>query len=473
MSRSTKVQEKETMTDLNSAFDCVRRIQTGTFWASQQDLILAQKLFESALDMDPVNIAALNNTAFLLLKRKELEKAQEMMSRALAVDPEHPHTLGIAALLAQEIPQENRFEKARELFEKSLKNNPADVTVHLNYAYMLQVVGDYHRALEIYTRARDLNVMDMSARFQRSLCLMTLAETPQQWKEALDEYEIRHLIYNTGGPQRGKAMYTGREVGLGHGGLLITCEQGIGDAVMCARYARYLKESGVFKNIYMLCLPPWVDLMGRMEGVDGVYTTAKDAPEFDYFVPSMSLMRAEGYPTIQPPSTPYLKHSENFEFGSFGSSKLKVGLAWAGNPQHGNDRWRSIGPDLFSDAFAGVDGVSFYSLHQQETNRFKPEFVHDCNVSTLGSLADVIQSMDLIVTVDTSILHIAGASGVPTFGLLASNPDFRWGHKGLDTSWYPSVRLLRADKPLNWKPVLDRAAKKVEMFANMHRTANA
>lgn len=458
------------MIDLNKLLDSDKRLKTGLYWVGEKDFDTALGCFESVLDLDPKNISALCNTAFIAMKQKQQEKAEFMVEAALAVDPENAHALGIAAMVAQETPNADKFEVARGLFEHSLKNDPADVTRHLNYAYMLQLVGDYPRALEIYTQARNLNIMDMSARFQRSMCFMTIAETPQQWKEALDEYEIRHLIYAVQGPNDGTKIYTGDAVPP-DSTLLICNEQGIGDSIMMGRYVRSIKER--FKKVYFLCKTHWMDLMARVEGIDGVYTDLKSVPKYDFYVPCLSLMRATGYPAIHASNTPYIKRS-SVEFGSkLPGRKLKVGLGWMGNPDHGNDRWRSIGPDLFSDAFAGIKGAEFYSLHTQEINRFKPEFVHDCNVSTLGAVADVIQSMDVIVTVDTAFVHIAGGLGIPAYVLLPSNPDWRWQLKSTTTDWYPSIRLLRSDKPLNWKPVLEEAATQVNAWAQMHRSETA
>lgn len=457
------------MIDLNQAMDVNARILSGNFFVSQNDLKTSLALFQSALELEPFNMSALCNTAYILMKDRQLLAAESYIKTALTFSPDHPHALGIYALIAQESPNEGRFESARMLFEHSLRGDPANSTTLLNYAYMLQVVGDFPRALEIYTQARDRNVLDLSARFQRSMCMMTLAETPEQWREALREYEIRHLLLSTRAPNNGSAVFTGEDVEFGKS-LLIVCEQGVGDSVMMGRYVRKMKP--LFKNVYLFCQESWVGLLDRIVGVDGVFSDIAAVPPHDYYIQSMSLLLAEHYPVWKPSPAPYLQRSSPSLWDGSTSGRVRIGVCWQGNPAHGNDRWRSVGPDLFCDAFADVD-ADFYSLHTPEVNRFCPDFIEQLDIQTLPRLADFIQAMDMVITVDTAILHIAGALGVPTYALIPTNCDWRWGWKGDSTDWYPSVTLFRASEPLGWKSVLGSVRNRVDVFVDEHRSAAA
>ncbi len=460
------------MIDLHEVLDTPdKRISVGNFWASHSDFGTSLRMFQSALDRDPDNVTALANGAFMYLKIREFAQAEAWIERALALAPDAPQLLGIQALIVQESvirdPAE-RFHIARALFEKAIAADPANITTLLNFAYMLQLLGDFQRAAEIYTRARDLNVMDLSTRFQRAMCLLTLARAPHEWREAWDEYEIRHMLYQSNMPNRMKPMYTGMADGLGDDSLLIVCEQGIGDTVMAARYVRFFKHNRVFRHVYMLCRPGQEALFERVDAIDGAYSDVNQVPPFDFYIPALSLMRVECWPDVQPSAVPYLR-SYSWGTGYLSATELcdvsgaRIGLCWAGNPEHGNDRWRSIGPDLFSDAFTGVP-AAFYSLQQPHDNHRMPQFARDLGISTLDRLTEVISDMDLVITVDTSILHIAGALGIPTLALIPSNPDWRWQTSHENTAWYPSVRLFRADAPLNWAPVLARVRSEVQAF---------
>lgn len=448
------------MIDLHEVLDTPdKRTRVGNYFIrDHKDYDTGLSLFESALDLDPYNLVALCNGAYLLMKRKDLGRAEHWVKQALGKSPEHAHALATYALIAQESTE---YDAARALFEHALRNDPHNLTVLLNYAYMLQLVGDYRAARDIYTKARDVAPLDLGVRFNRSMCMMTIAETPEEWREALDEYEIRHLLYNTRGPAN-KILYSADTVVEGDNpALVIVGEQGIGDQIMMGRYASFLKAQGKFKRIYLTCLEPWKEIMGRMIGFDGVFTTKEEMPPHEYYIQALSLLRSEGYPRVTAPNSPYVR-GRSVIHGKTG--KLKVGLCWAGSPEHDNDKYRSIGPDQFSDAFARLDGdVEFYSM--QKPGMLKPEFVNDGDVSSLERLADVIQSMDLIVTVDTAVLHIAGALYVPTFAAIASNADWRWTQSGDKTHWYPSVRLFRAKRPLEWRPVLEEMGHQIERFA--------
>ena len=448
------------MIDLNKILsDTIKRVDVGNFYTNKQDLDTGIGMFESALDINPKDINALCNGAFVLMKQLKMDRARKWIRQAIHYHPDHPHSYGIAALISQ---QENEWNLARDMFEHSLSIDPNNVTTLLNYAYLLQIVGDFKKALTIYTKARDLDPLDVNTRFQRAMCILTLANNMEQWREGWGEYELRHALYSSVTIPN-KPVYTGQD---GGGSLLMIAEQGIGDAVMTARYARWLKNQGIFKKVFVLCLEAWVELLSRISGVDAAASDVSKLPEFDYTVKMMSLMRADDYPKFIPDNSPYLRSDAEL---TFKPGKLKIGLCWQGNPAHGNDKYRSIGPDAFCDAFAGIEGVEFYSLHQPEVSKIRPDFVMDLSVNTLGHLADKIGQMDLVITVDTAHLHIAGAMGIPVFGLIASNPDFRWQGTGSKTDWYPSATLFRAMEPLKWSGVLAEVRAKVIKFIGDHK----
>lgn len=458
------------MIDLNQILATAdERVTVGNFFVAQGFLDTGLSLFRAALDVDPEHIHALCNSAYILITQKQLSAADMMLAQVLKQEPENSQALGHKAILVQEMDMPDKWQRAREFFNRSITSDPKDGVRLLNYAYMLQLVGDYAGALESYNTARDLNVLNLSGRFQRAMCLLTLADTPAQWQDAWDEYEIRRLIYSMTIPNRGKPLYTGQAVGQFHPTLLIVCEQGIGDAVMTARYVRFLKEDIQFEKVYMLCNPGWDSLLDRVHGINGVYTNINQVPSYDFWIPAMGLMRAESWPEVKPSNAPYLavNHFPGRLAGYADPRKLKIGICYQGNPEHGNDKYRSINPELFTEAFSYLSHcANFYSLQQAHVPG-RPAFTREVSIETLDRLADVISDMDLIITVDTAILHIAGAMGVPVYGMLATNPDWRWGLNSATTDWYPSVTLFRADKPLEWKPVLDLVRQAVDHFIFM------
>ncbi len=452
--------------DLAQLLDVPKRVEVAGGYVLKGDYATALALCESVLELDPDNVAACVNGAFVLFKQGNFARAAAWIARGLRLEPENPVAWNISAQIEQAF---ERYDIACIFFEKTIALAPARQEFYLNYGYLLQLIADYPKAYGIYTKARDLDVLNFNTRFQRALCMMTLARTQEEWTLALDEYEVRHLLYNTGGRGIGqpKPLFTGDKPVTGQA-ILIATEQGVGDAVMTGRYARYLKRAGA-KAVYLFCgNPAWVELMATIDDVDGVFSDPDRLPYYDCFIPAMSLLRVTGYPTVQASNEPYLRPpkpgtANHISLPAF-SGKPRVGLCWAGNPAHGNDRYRSIGPELFGCHLERLArDVDFFSLHQDAIAR--PDFVKPGGAETLIQLAGLIGGMDLVVSVDTAQAHIAGAMGKRTFALLSRGVDWRWGMDtgALDrTDWYPSVRLFRAAQPLQWGPVLDRVASSVE-----------
>ena len=441
------------MIDLNEVLDTTgKRIELGVYCVARGDKQTGLSLFQSASDLEPDNIEALVNTAAVLIGMKEYEAAEVFTRRALKVDPNHAHVLGTMAQIEQ---QKGDYVAAKQYFCESLKSDQNNATTLLNYAYMLQLGGDFYGALSAYTRVRDINPMDFSARFQRSMCMLTIADSPDEWREALDEYEIRRMLMKFAAVSP-TPQYTGQIDTKA--AVLLICEQGLGDAVMMARYIRQLVGERVGR-VYIHCNKNWVWLMSKVEGVSGVFSDISEVPPHDYHMPMMSLMRAGFTPSRFYDKAKYLKV---YSAGQ-NQDKYKIGLCWQGNPEHGNDRYRSIHSTEFWKYLGGIENVEFISLQTPEVNAVSmPPVVTEANLPTVQKLAETIAGLDMVVTVDTAILHIAGALGIPTIALIPSNPDWRWRTVDAATPWYPTVQLVRAKRPLDWDDALEKAAQKVK-----------
>lgn len=456
------------MTDL-SRLSASRRLDFGLQCVDKGDLDTALVLFDSVLDVDPSNLHALCNGAFIFIKRRDFAGARSRIDRALMIDGQHAHAWSLRATIAQETGQ---WSIARKYFERAIELDSLNITTIGNLAYFSQLVGDYDNAIKYYTKARDLNPLDLNVRFNRAMSMMTVAKTQQQWNEALSEYEIRHALYRTQLGQMTRPMYTGTEP-RAYKRLVVVFEQGIGDAVMMARYIPLLTQSAAngFAKVYLLCSKDAASLMGRMNGVSAcdIFTNSAELPEHDYYLNSMSLLAATGHPTVQPSNAAYLRPIEMLDMcDPMRSSAPKIGLCWFGNPAHGNDRFRSIPVGKFEQVLVENSCVEYYSLHyHNKGTAFKPGILKACDVSSLDKLQAAIQRMDLIVTVDTAQLHIAGAMGKPTLMLTSRGVDWRWGIHGERThDWYPTVKHFRSDMPLEWGTTIEKVRYAIQVFIN-------
>ncbi len=228
--------------------------------------------------------------------------------------------------------------------------------------------------------------------------------------------------------------------------LLVAHEQGYGDLFHVARYLRALREQA--GTLLLECAPDAAELMRTVPGVDRVIAKGEATPrDFDAYVRLMSVPAHFGADPAAS-AIPYLHAAATPAAGE----GLRVGFAWSGNPQHANDRERSVEPERFA-ALGTVAGVTWVSL------RKGPEF------PSFSETAACIATLDLVISVDTSVAHLAGAMGKSVWLLLPARPDWRWGIEGERTAWYPSMRLFRRAFGRPWDDVFERVRAELEALA--------
>jgi len=257
--------------------------------------------------------------------------------------------------------------------------------------------------------------------------------------------------------------------------ILLHVEQGLGDAIQFARYAPVIRALGAEvvleapRELMRLLAPlarAGVRLVQRGQAL----------PHFDLHCPLLSLPGAFGCDLDHvPAAVPYLTADAaavaQWRDRLGGAGTLKVGLAWAGNPQHGNDHNRSFRPLAFKPLFA-VPGVSFYSLQKQQRPGDAADLaqlgpVRDlaADLNDFSDSAAALTALDLLVAADTSIVHLAGALARPVWTMVPFSPDWRWLLQREDTPWYPSMRLYRQPRERDWGSVMRRVADDLRKLA--------
>jgi hypothetical protein len=253
--------------------------------------------------------------------------------------------------------------------------------------------------------------------------------------------------------------------------ILLYSEQGIGDTIQFVRYANEFAKRGA--RVIVHCPWPVKLLLQKCSGVRLAYGLTEPAPKYDWHVPMLSLPYAFGTtPQTIPAEIPYVKVDTSrkktwagrVENATPPGTKLRVGLAWAGNPKHKNDVNRSIDPRLFAP-FADVPGVALFNLQKSNENEKaaimpeRPRLVDFASsLCDFAETAGLIDHLDLIICADTAIAHLGGAMGKPVWLMCPFVPDFRWGLKGETCAWYPTMRIFRQDKPRDWPGVIERVA---------------
>ncbi|NJK74606.1 MAG: tetratricopeptide repeat protein [Microcoleus sp. SU_5_6] len=244
--------------------------------------------------------------------------------------------------------------------------------------------------------------------------------------------------------------------------ILLCPEQGLGDAIQFIRYADLVKQKG--GRVIVWCLPHLQRLFEGVSGIEQLIVNPEDAPDFQVRSQLMSLPHILGttLATI-PADVPYLEPPPDVKFTINETPNLKVGIVWSGNPKHSLNQVRSF-PLILLSKLLNIPGVDFYSLQQEMTadDRTLLEQISVVDLSSyLNDFADtaaIVAELDLVISVDTSVAHLAGAMGKQVWVLLSFVPDWRWLLEREDCPWYPTARLFRQEKAGDWEGVFDRLA---------------
>lgn len=391
----------------------------GCVYSDQKKYKLAKENYVKTLELEPEHRSAHNNLGNILRSEGNMAEALVHFEFILEHYPEHVNSINGAGACYASLGEHDR---AISFFKKAIALNPTDYHAHTNYGIELLTLGNFEQGWDEY-----------AWRFKRPDLKRDL-EMPE-WQ---------------GEPLEGKR-------------LLIHAEQGAGDAIQFLRFVPHVKTLGpeiVFechKDMYALCY--------EQTGIDIVISKGTKLPKYDYHVPLLSLAQIfdTSLDTI-PNQTPYIYVPENkikqWQNTLSTYEHFKVGLVWSGNPEHPNDLNRSCDLNQWLP-FLSLKNIDFFSLQK----KFKLEQLNalskDVNIINLDDkifdyvdTAACITQLDLVITVDTSVAHLAGALGKPVWVLTPFVPDWRWMLNTEKSPWYPTMQLFRQQKIGDWEPVI-------------------
>ena len=379
--------------------------------------------------------------------------------QALRLDPNDARTYVGLGLLAR---RQEKIAEAETAYERALELDPRLAEAHYNLGNIHHQENRLERATTHYQRALSINPDYAEAHLNLGLTWLLAGELEQGWRE----YEWRLRLADAAGqrPELDVPRWTGAP--LKGKRVLLHTEQGLGDAIQFARHAPLVKARGGI--VIVECQSVLARLLGTVPGVDQVMARGGPVPRVDAQAPLMSLPAILGT-TLEtvPHDVPYVAAAPGHE-GRFDRSlaraegRRKIGIVWAGNPAHKNDRHRSC-PLRHFLALSELPDVALFSLQKEP-----PEHDPLCGpqvvdlTSLLDDFADTaaaIERLDLVISVDTAVAHLAGALGRPVWLVLPFAPDWRWLLDREDSPWYPSMRLFRQQRPGDWEGVFQRLAK--------------
>jgi tetratricopeptide (TPR) repeat protein len=403
--------------------------------------------------------------AMCLIEGKRYRMAAACAREALRRNAEHPQALNNLGAALMELGES---EAAARYFRQAVRRKPDLADAHYNLGNVYREAKDPAQALACYEAALRLEPEHARARWNRALTLLWTGD----WERGLEEFEWRWRMPFLKPRSFAQPLWDGAP--LGGRTILLWAEQGLGDVIHFVRFAHQVKERG--GRVLLEAPRALLELLETAPGVDGVVPAGGVLPPFDVQAPLMSLPRILGIrPQGLPAAAPYLHAPAERRAvwrRRFGRLRgLRVGLVWSGNPEHAQDRRRSVDLEVLAP-LGRVAGVSFVGLQYGARSCqgwVPPPGLKLLHVGPeLGSFVEAaaaVAALDVVISVDTAMAHLAGALGVPVWVLLSFVPDWRWGLEGETTPWYPTMRLFRQPSAGEWAPVVARLAAALEALA--------
>jgi len=416
----------------------------------QKKYIEALNFYDEVKKDEKLAAKALFNSGNIFKEKKESKKAEECYIEALKYDSgncEIWNNLGLVQIETFE------YGKAENSFRNALHLKPFYTDAISNLAALYYEMEKPDEAIKTYNSAIEISP-ENDLHFNKALALLTKGN----YEEGFKEYEYRDSKLKN--DNRYKKIWNGES--LKNKRILVADEQGIGDAIQFLRFLKELKQRGAY--VIFHCRKSLYKFVERIEWIDETVNLQEEYGNYDFAVSLLSLphllkINEENIPS----ENPYIKAGKINKFEQIIKkyNGLKIGIAWRGNPEHKFDYKRSIGIEKFR-TITNIEGISIFSL-QLSLSEEEMEFLKRKNIIQLldkdVSIEDtinLIEVLDLVITVDTSIAHLAGALGKKVWTLLPFAADWRWKFGVENSVWYPSMRLFRQKKPGSWEEVFEK-----------------
>ena len=432
-------------------------------WADYAGKLLALgKLQEAgeacttALRLDPLNFRAKANLGSIQMAQGNLVEAEGHF-RTLVAD--HPHDEKARLLWITCLTWMGDSASVRREVAAVLQQEPESFLVHKSVMgpyYSLGLWNEYRAEVE---RFRGVDPTSAYVDYEESFVELLFGNMRQGW----ERFEARLKVPKSLRPQRSFAEPTWNGESFTGKTLLVWAEQGLGDTFMFVRYLALVKALG--GRVLLETQPALTAVAATCQGVDLVISQGVALPPFDLQISLMSLPWVfETDLDSIPADVPYLgvpkavaPRHELLERLGGGQDGTRIGLVWAGGPSHARDLERSLSGAALAP-LAALPGVSWFSLQvgRQDVPPLPGLVSLEPLLQSFSDTAFALDSLDLLITVDTSVAHLAGAMGIPTLLLLAWQPDYRWLLDRLDSPWYPTMRLYRQPAYGDWGTVIQQ-----------------
>lgn len=437
--------------------------QQGEYLKALQYINEALDHYEMASHPKPHYAELFNARGTLLEHLRNFEEALASFELASTFKPDYAEAFYNRGVILQSLM---RFEEALDQYTTAIALKPDFAEAFNNRGTLLRKFRRFDEALIHYNMAITLKPDYADAHYNKSTCALLLGHFEEGWREYEWRFQVRNAQERLGRAEHGDRPLWRGDTDLSGKTILLHTEQGLGDVILFCRYAQYLAKCGA--SVILEVPLSLKTLLLSLKGPSYIITRGEKPPAYDVQCSVMSLPLAFGTTLNSiPASTPYL-WAESSRMAQWQEklgpkTGLRIGLAWSGDMTHDDDRNRSIPLELLIPLTELP--LQFYSL-QKDVRKADQ---HALNRSTIqdfsGELDDfadtaaLISQMDLIISVDTVIAHLAGALGKPVWVLLPIIPDWRWLLDRKDSPWYPTARLFRQTHARDWTKVIKQAHK--------------
>ena len=423
--------------------------------------------YEKAIALRPDNAGAFTNRGNLYKQLNQYDQALTDYDKAIALEPNHSEAVYNRGTTLMELKQ---YDQALADFDRAIPLNPGHAEALYNRGTMLMGLKRIDDAIANFDQAIALKPNYANAYWNRALARLLLGCSSEgwgdyEWRWRTDQMQLgwREFVQ----PQwHGDIDITGKTA-------LLHSEQGFGDTIMAARYVRQVVDRGA--RVIVEARSPLTSLMQQIEGIE-VITQGQPIPRFDLHCPMMSLPRAFDTRTESiPAEVPYLwappAHLQKWQRRLPHTGRLRVGLNWAGSETFKHDATRSIGLARMLPLLGCTD-IEFFALQKDlrpgdaELLEKHPQLTQlGPEIETFADTAAIVSHLDLVISSDTALVHLAGALGKPVWVLLQFVPDWRWLLDREDSPWYPTARLFRQERIDDWTGVVEKATEELKRLA--------
>jgi FkbM family methyltransferase len=446
--------------------------------------------YRQAVQLEPTHASAHNSLAVALYQQNNLEEAIAHYQQAIAIHPSYVNAhdnLGIA------LKQQGKLEEAATHFQQAIAGNPSYANAYINLGNAMRELGRFNEAIAYCQESIRLQPTNADAYNTYGCVLVDLARFEDaiacfedavrlrpdfadahlnlgiillqigEFRRGFEEYHWRWKTKQCPDLRYTQALWAGEN--LNGKVILLTAEQGFGDTIQFARYAPMVAARG--GEVIIACQKPLLRLLSTVPGVSRCVDRDKDNIDIHTHAPLLELPYILGTTTDTIPATvPYLSppsHS-TVQLDILPNIRLKIGIVWATNPSNSTSSKRSCSLTHFLSLLE-IPGIALYSLQKEHPapdrallqNTPRLQDLQD-QLTDFADTASAIAQLDLVITVDTAVAHLAGALGKPTWTLLPHVADWRWMRDRDDNPWYPTMRLFRQNQPADWDDLFVQVA---------------